>query len=67
MGDIGNELFSHLIDLDLLVNVVLQLFVGILQGTNGILQAVGKRIHAPTQNTHLILRIILVSNIKIQF
>ena len=37
MGDIGNELFSHLIDLDLLVNVVLQLFVGILQGTNSIL------------------------------
>ena len=66
MRNIGNELFSHLINLNFLIDIMLELFVGILQRSDGILQAVGQRVHAASENTDLILRVILIGNIKIQ-
>ena len=66
MGYIRNEILSHLIDLDLLLDVLLQLRVGRSQLADGLLQRIGQPIHAVAQHADLILRLTGVFCVKIE-
>ena len=66
MGHVGYEILTHLIDLDLFLDVLLQLRVGRSQLTDGLLQRIGQTVHAVPQHTNLILRLACVFGIEIQ-
>lgn len=67
MRYIGNKFFSHLINLDLLLNIFLQLVIGRLQFSDCFFQTIRQYIHTTTQYSNLILGMSLIFCLKIQF
>ena len=55
MGYIGQELFTHGIDLFLLLNILLQLIIGCLQLRNSLLQGGGHPVEIMPQSPDLIV------------
>ena len=66
MGHVGDKLLPHLIDLDLFINILLQLIVGLFQLCDGFLQPVGHLIHVASQNADLVLLLPGVLHIEVQ-
>ena len=66
MGHVGNKLLAGFINFYLFLNVLLQLVIGCLKLTDGILKPFRQCIHAVAQNSNLILRIPCVARLKIQ-
>ena len=66
MGDICDKFLSHLINLGLLVNVVLELSVRILKRSNCILEPTREVVHIASENSDLILSIRLIVGVKVE-
>ena len=67
MGYIGQELFTHSIDLFLLLKILLQLRIGLFQFCQRLFQRLRQHIHAISENTDFILCLHFVFGREIQF
>ena len=65
VGDVGDKFLSHLVDLDLLVDVLLELLVGLLELCDGLLELVGEGIHIGTQDADFILLLSRILQVEV--